>query len=154
MALRSASPVHFASISASQSNLFLHLPKQGASCDVEDPGYATFSLIDGGLFLYAASATPQQIYVDRSGMGQGKLGYITGAQPPPRNAEMDGWVVDESGNLSLDGAGFLACPDSIEGSWSLWIGAGVAQPGGNSGCLGISARVVEAAKPISCYYTA
>ncbi|RYP89244.1 hypothetical protein DL769_000137 [Monosporascus sp. CRB-8-3] len=153
MALRSASPVHFASFGATQSSLFLNLPDQDATCDVEDPGYATFYLKDGGLYLYAASATPQQIYADRSGMGQGKLGYTTGAQRPPRNAEVDGWVVDESGNLSLDGAGFLACPDSIEGSWILWIDAGVAQPGGNSGCLGISARAVEATKPISCQYT-
>ncbi|RYP21446.1 hypothetical protein DL765_002236 [Monosporascus sp. GIB2] len=153
MALRSASPVHFASFSAAQSNLFLHMPRQDATCDGEDPGYATFYLNDGGLFLYAASATPQQIYADRSGMGQGNLGYITGAQRPPRNAEVDGWVVDESGNLSLDGAGFIACPDSIEGAWSLWIDAGVAQPGGNSGCLGISVRAVEAAKPVSCRYT-
>ncbi|RYP05711.1 hypothetical protein DL764_003636 [Monosporascus ibericus] len=153
MALRSASPVHFATFSATKSSLFLNLPDQDATCDVEDPGYATFYLNEGGLYLYAASATPQQIYADRSGMGQGKLGYITGAQPPPRNAELDGWVVDEYGNLSLDGAGFLACPDSIQGSWSLWIDAGVEQPAGNSDCLGISARTVEVTDPISCQYT-
>ncbi|RYP71126.1 hypothetical protein DL771_005060 [Monosporascus sp. 5C6A] len=153
MALRSASPVHFASVSAARSNLFLNLPQQNATCDGEDPGYATFALQDGSLYLYRRSATPQQIYADRSGMGQGNVGYITGAQSPPRNAELDGWVVDESGNLSLDGAGFIACPDIIEGSWSLWIDAGVAQPGGSSGCLGISARAVESTKPISCQYT-
>ncbi len=67
-ALRSASEIHFAPFSAAKSSLFLNLPDQGASCDKEADS-ATFYIQDGGLYLYAASATPQQIYVDRSGMG-------------------------------------------------------------------------------------
>ncbi|KAL7621756.1 hypothetical protein AAE478_009083 [Parahypoxylon ruwenzoriense] len=153
MALRSASPVHFASFEAAKSSLFLNLPGQNATCDNGPAEYATFYLQDGGLYLYAASATPQQLYADRSGMGQGKLGYTTGAQPPPRNGERTGFALDENNDLTLGGAGFLACPNSIEGSWSVWVSAGVSQPGGNEGCLGISVRAVEALEPNSCIYT-
>ena len=70
MALRSASPVHFAGFEAARSSLFVNLPAQNASCD--DPlnaNQATFYLQDSELYLYAASATPQQLYADRSGMG-------------------------------------------------------------------------------------
>ncbi|KAF6790027.1 cell wall protein [Colletotrichum sojae] len=157
MALRSASPVHFSKFQAALSSVFLQLPSQNATCDdreaVAASEAATFYLQDGGLYLYAASATPQQLYADRSGMGQGKLGYTTGAQPAPRNAERTGWVVDSFGDLTLDGAGFLACPDSIEGSWSVWVSAGVAQPAGNADCLGVSVRAVQVSEPNSCSYT-
>ncbi|WQF79502.1 hypothetical protein CDEST_04516 [Colletotrichum destructivum] len=158
MALRSASPVHFSHFQAARSSIFLQLPSQNATCDngkapvTEEE--ATFYLSDdGGLYLYAASATPQQLYADRSGMGQGKLGYTTGAQPAPRNGERTGWTIDQYGDLTLDGAGFLACPGSIENSWAIWVSSGVANPAGNTGCLGISARAVEVKEPSSCVYT-
>ncbi|KAI0886439.1 cell wall protein PhiA [Annulohypoxylon maeteangense] len=153
MALRSASEVHFAGFKAAKSSIFLNLPSQGASCDAGDAETATFYLKDGGLYLYAASATPQQLYADRSGMGQGKLGYTTGAQPAPTNAERTGFALDENNNLTLDGASFLACPNSIDGAWSVWVSAGVEQPAGNQGCLGISARAVNAPNPNGCVYT-
>ncbi|EGY21456.1 hypothetical protein VD0002_g2909 [Verticillium dahliae] len=157
LALRSASPVHFADVSAAQGSLFLNLPSQNATCDGScgnSSGSATFYLNDdGGLYLYSTSATPQQLYADRSGMGQGNLGYTTGAQPPPRNGERTGWVLDEVGDLTLNGAGFIACPNSIDGAWSLWVSAGVNQPGGNEGCLSISARATEVKNPDSCVYT-
>jgi hypothetical protein len=69
MALRSASPVHFAQFDAALSSVFLNLPAQNATCDSGEADSATFYLQDGGLYLYAASATPQQLYADRSGMG-------------------------------------------------------------------------------------
>lgn len=69
MALRSASDVHFAKFSAAKTSIFLNLADDGASCDAETDSAATFYLQDGEMYLYAASATPQQLYVDRSGMG-------------------------------------------------------------------------------------
>lgn len=86
-------------------------------------------------------------------IGQGKFGYITGDQSPPRNAELTGWTIDENDYLTLDGAVFLACPDSIEGSWSVWVNSGVANPGGNEGCLGLTALTVDVEKPVGCEYT-
>ncbi|KAF9877087.1 cell wall protein PhiA [Colletotrichum karsti] len=155
MALRSASEVHFSTFQAAKSSIFLQLPSQEATCDQRNgTDAATFYLSqDGGLYLYAASATPQQLYADRSGMGQGKLGYTTGAQPAPRNGERTGWTVDSYGDLTLDGAGFLACPNSIEGAWSVWVSSGVSNPAGNTDCLGISVRAVAVSAPNSCSYT-
>ncbi|KPM39374.1 hypothetical protein AK830_g7187 [Neonectria ditissima] len=153
LSLRSASDIHFSSFQASIGNIFLQLPDQGASCDAESDNTATFYLKDGGLYLYSTSNPPQQLYADRSGMGQGKLGYITGAQNPPRNGELTGWTIDASGDLTLDGASFLACPNSIDGAWAVWVSAGVAQPAGNEGCLGLVARVVEVTEPNACLYT-
>ncbi|KAH8729850.1 cell wall protein PhiA [Ilyonectria robusta] len=153
LTLRSASDIHFNQFNAALSSVFLQLPKSNASCDATSDGAATFYLNDGGLFLYSNSNPPQQLYADRSGMGQGKFGYVTGAQPPPRNAELTGWGLDDAGNLNLDGAGFLACPNSIDDSWSVWVNAGVDQPAGNEGCLGFSARAVESLNPNACLYT-
>ncbi|KAF7556912.1 hypothetical protein G7046_g6173 [Stylonectria norvegica] len=154
MALHSDSNMHFPKFNAALNSIFFLLPKQNASCDVgKTDGTATFYLKDGGLFLYSTSATPQQVYADRSGMGQGKLGYITGAQPPPRNGELTGWALDKENNLNLKGAEFIACPNSIDGAWSVWVSAGVDQPGGNKGCLKLPARAVEVKKPVGCSYT-
>lgn len=72
VALRSASPIHFASFSASQSGFDLKLPKdkQGAKCDGKDEGTATFTIKDGELFLYSSGKEQQIAYTDRSGMGK------------------------------------------------------------------------------------
>ncbi|KAI0456701.1 hypothetical protein F5B21DRAFT_466479 [Xylaria acuta] len=156
MALRSASPIHFAQVDAALNSIFLNLPSQNATCDGGAiANSATFSLSeDGGLYLYRRSGTPQQLFVDRSGMGQGKLGYTTGAQPGPRNGERTKFTIDEYGDISFNGAGFLACPNSIDGAWSVWVDAGFSNPGGNSDCLGFAARAVKAAgTPNSCEYT-
>ncbi|KAI1212124.1 cell wall protein PhiA [Annulohypoxylon truncatum] len=154
MSLRSGSEIHYASFEAAKSSIFLKLPSQNASCDAGPAEAATFFLQDGGLYLYAESATPQQLFADRSGMGQGKLGYTTGAEPAPQNAERTGFQLDANNDLTLGGASFIACPNSIDGAWSVWVSAGVEQPAGNSGCVGISARAVNAANPNGCLYTA
>lgn len=149
-----------------------------------DEDIATFYLRDGELYLYATKAAPQMLYTDRSGMGkspasnilsspnpcritspscdpysniqvgQGKLGYVTSGQGGPRNAEFDGWALDENNNLNMRGAEFIACPTSyIEGAWSLWVNAGNDNPGFNEGCVHVSANAVDEPKPISCHYT-
>jgi hypothetical protein len=84
--------------------------------------------------------------------GQGKIGYVTGAQPTPRNGEREGWEIDETGNLHFDGSDLIGCPNSIDGAWSVWLG-GVTNPGGNQDCLGFSARTVEIEDPNDCNYS-
>ncbi|EEU45673.1 hypothetical protein Neosp_004432 [[Neocosmospora] mangrovei] len=155
MALRSASPIHFSAIQASKSFLSLNLAKQGASCDKKSDNHAVFNLVGDELYLYKTDNPPQQLYVDRSGMGQGVLGYTTGAQGIPSKAERKGWKIDKSGNLNFNGAGFIACPNSKKagGSWSVWVDAGNANPGGNKGCLGFTARTIKTTTPNSCEYT-
>lgn len=71
MALRSASPIHFATLSASKTKLVLHLPEQDQQCDGTGDREigAVLYVRDGELYLYGRPDAPQQIYVDRSGMG-------------------------------------------------------------------------------------
>ncbi|CAG9992760.1 unnamed protein product [Clonostachys byssicola] len=154
MALRSASPIHFGQFGAAARSVFINLPAQNATCDGEAPTGAIFYLKDGGLYLYGNTLT-QQLYADRSGMGQGKFGYITGDEGKPRNGELTTWAIDENDNLSLNGAGWLACPNSIDGAWSVWVNAGTDKPGFNEGCLGFSARTVPLDDnfAVKCDYT-
>ncbi|KFA70103.1 hypothetical protein S40285_03309 [Stachybotrys chlorohalonatus IBT 40285] len=155
MSLRSASPIHFGQVSAALGNFFIHLAAPNATCEGDAAGpSAYFQLEDGALVLYSTDGPRQQAYVDRSGMGQGNFGYTTDPTNPPRNGEVTGWAINEAGNLVFDGSeGLLACPNSIDGAWSLWVSAGVTNPGGNEGCLGFSARTIGIDEPASCTYT-
>ncbi|KAI9149041.1 Cell wall protein phiA [Paramyrothecium foliicola] len=153
MSLRSASPIHFGQVSAAQSNLFIHLPDQHATCKGKPQNEATFYVKDGELFLYTPPKAPKQkVYVDRSGMGQGNLGYLTGDQGLPRNGETKGWKV-ENDYISFNGAGLLACPNSIDDAWSIWVSVGNDKPAGLEGCLGFNPRVIPLDKPVKCSYT-
>lgn len=157
LALRSASAVHFASFSATEGGLVLKATDQGATCEAETET-AQFYLSAGALYLYTPSNITQEIYTDRSGMGQGVLQYSTtpGGYLQPRNAETVGWALDSVGDLTFDGSSLLACPSSAnntEAPWSLWVSTGVSSPGGNTGCLGISSRASVATEPNRCTYT-
>lgn len=71
MSIHSGSSVHYAGWGASLNTLGAGLKDQGASCDAgEKTNTATFYIQDGALYLYAQSATPQEVWVDRSGMGK------------------------------------------------------------------------------------
>ncbi len=154
LAIRSGSAIQYASFSAALSSLFANLPAQNATCDNPGTETATFTLSNGTLNLYAASATPQTFFVDRSGMGQGKLGYTTGAQPAPTNAERVGWEIRD-GYLYFGDAGLIACPNSVDGAWSVWVSTGVQNPAGNSDCTPFAPKVVEVLEgdQVSCVYT-
>lgn len=72
MAMRSGSPIHFHSISASNGSLFLREPNHGAVCEVEDrdrTSYATFRIENSILHLHTGKGVKQVIYVDRSAVG-------------------------------------------------------------------------------------
>lgn len=151
LTIHSGSDVQNAGVQAARSSLLVNAKSQNASCDAKT-NFATFYIQDKELFLYAASATPQKIFVDRSGMGMGKIGYVTGAQGLGRNWETKGWSQNSTTGLVFDGTSLQACPGSIDGAWSLWL-AGVKEPGYNKGCIGTKMHVVETAKPIGCLYT-
>ncbi|OGE47122.1 hypothetical protein PENARI_c061G03055 [Penicillium arizonense] len=152
VSIHSGSGVQYSAFNAANSSIFAGLPNQGASCARPQEQHATFYINDGALYLYDKSATPQEIYVDRSGMGQGKIGYTTGAQPAPKNAERKGWT-EKDGHLQFGGNDLIACPNSIDGAWSIWAPAGVSNPAGNRDCVGIAARVEETSNPNGCSYT-
>lgn len=163
MTLRSASPIHFGQIDAAKGSILINR-KNGseATCPPghNNDGWALFYVRDGQLFLYGdgKKENVQQLYVDRSGMGQGRFGYITGAQSPPRNAELKGFKVDKDGYLSFKDSGFIGCPGkggAQAGGWSVWVDAGVANPGGNTGCLGFTPMTLpsNSQKPYKCQYS-
>lgn len=90
--IRSGSDVQNSGVQAARSGLLVNAKSQNASCDVET-NFATFYINDEQelhLWESTTSARPQTVYVDRSGMGQGLIGYTTGAQPLPRNGENKG----------------------------------------------------------------
>ncbi|KAI9375041.1 cell wall protein PhiA [Aspergillus egyptiacus] len=152
VAIHSGNAVHYSGFNAALGSLFAGLPEQNASCDGTDDGFATFYIQDGALYLYGNEKT-QQFYVDRSGMGQGKIGYTTGDVDGPRNGERTGWAVNEANHLQFDGSDLIACPNSIDGAYSIWASAGIANPGYNKDCVGIAARVMKSTEPVKCTYS-
>ncbi|CAI6338909.1 unnamed protein product [Periconia digitata] len=151
--IRSGSPIQNLPIQAAARGLYVGLPSQNSTCDVErDTNYATFYLEDTELHLHAASAYPQTMFVDRSGMGQGIVGYTSGAEPVVRNGERKGWALNENNELEFNGVGLQACPNAIDGAWRLWL-AGSSNPGGYTNCTGVSAVAYKTDNPISCLYT-
>ncbi|KAL4875106.1 hypothetical protein BJY04DRAFT_202613 [Aspergillus karnatakaensis] len=153
VAIRSGDAVQYAGFNAALNSIFARLPSQNATCDGTDDGYASFYIKDEALYLYGPTETPQQIFVDRSGMGQGKIGYTTGDASGPRNGERTGWAINEDNHLQFDGSDLIACPNSINGAYSIWASAGVANPAGNSDCVGIAARVEKDTTPVRCTYS-
>lgn len=155
MTIRSGSDIQYGSVQAANSGLLINAPKQNASCSA-DVNYASFTLSSGALYLNTENP-PQQIYVDRSGMGQGVIQYTTGAQPASRNSERTTFSIDENSNLVFNGGngpsvGFQACPGALSGGYSVWL-SGNENPGGNSGCVGFVARALKEDNPVSCSYT-
>ncbi|KAL2815247.1 hypothetical protein BDW59DRAFT_153917 [Aspergillus cavernicola] len=153
VAIHSGNAVQYAGFNAALRSIFAGLPSQNATCDGTDDGFATFYIQDSALFLYGPSETPQQIFVDRSGMGQGKIGYTVGDESGPRNGERTGWAIDADNHLQFDGSDLIACPNSIDGAYSIWASAGVANPAGNSDCVGIAARVEKSTDATRCTYS-
>lgn len=156
IAIRSGSDLQYSSFSAANGGLAIGIAKQDAVCDSATET-ATFYLNNGTLNLYTPSNVTQQLYTDRSGMGQGVLQYSTtpGGYQPGKNSETSGWVVDSFGDLTFDGSSLLACPsgNSTSGPYSVWVSTGSTTPGGNSNCLGVVARTVVATTPVTCTYS-
>ncbi|CAJ2509785.1 Uu.00g056850.m01.CDS01 [Anthostomella pinea] len=154
LSIRSGTDLQYAGWAAAHTGIFDLLPDQCASCKDGSNNYntATFQLVDGVLNLYSTDQSRQQLFVDRSGMGQGKIGYTTGDDSGPRNGERKGWAVTD-GELTFVGSGFLACPGYEGGAWEIWLAGVSDHPGFNYNCTGIGAHVVETSKPVSCLYT-
>ncbi|KAF1946622.1 hypothetical protein EJ02DRAFT_450354 [Clathrospora elynae] len=153
--LRSGSDLQFASLQAIKGGLRVNAPEQGSTCGSE-VNYASFKLSNGSLFLNTAHPS-QQIYVNRSGMGQGIIQYVTGAQQPTKGAEATTFAINDSGYLVFrdqtgEDIGFQACPNALGGGSSIWL-EGVTNPGGNSGCIPFTARAQKEDTPEQCSYS-
>ncbi|KAF1844050.1 uncharacterized protein K460DRAFT_317168 [Cucurbitaria berberidis CBS 394.84] len=151
MAIRSGSDIHYSSIQAANGALYINTPSQNASCS-QPVNYASFRLASGELYLNARSP-PQQLYVDRSAMGQGVVQYTTGAQGAGKNAERTGFTIDDNSNLVFgQNTGFLACPDAPQGGYTVWLNINE-RPGGNQNCVGFAAKALKEDAPVDCSYT-
>ncbi|CAO2656454.1 Nn.00g052570.m01.CDS01 [Neocucurbitaria sp. VM-36] len=155
MTIRSGSDIQYGSLQAANSALYVNTPAQNASCS-QAVNYASFRLSSGDLYLNTDNP-PQQLYIDRSGMGQGVIQYTTGAQGPSKNSERTGFMVDESSNLIFrdrtgQNIGLQACPNARQGGYSVWLDI-TQNPGGNSNCVGFIARALKEEKPVTCSYT-
>lgn len=156
MTIRSGSDFQYGSLQASKSGFQINNPNQNASC-VEDVNFATFSLSAEGELFLNTNKPSQQAYVDRSGMGQGLIGYTTGAQGAPRNSERTGFTLDENNNLIFKDQtdqkiGFQACPGALGGGYSVWLTVSE-KPAGYENCLGFTARALKEEKPVYCSYS-
>ncbi|KAF4980447.1 hypothetical protein FZEAL_3563 [Fusarium zealandicum] len=150
---RTSSGIDKSILGAADKSLFLGLPNQHASCDGgKTPDSAYFYLKNSELFLYTTSDPVQQVYVDRSGMGQGYIGYITGKQSPPRNAESIGWQLDGEGAITFKGTGLKACPGA-KGVWSIWLSVGSGNPAGHKECLDFTALALHVNDAVGCHYS-
>jgi hypothetical protein len=121
--------------------------------------YASFSINEetGSVDIYTFNP-PLQLYVDRSGMGQGNLRYTTGVQPIGKNQERgpfkindDGDLVFAAGGLTGD-VGFQACPGAVGGGWKIWL-AGVEKPAGSEGCTPFTMKALKEDPIMKCLYT-
>ncbi|QPC71446.1 hypothetical protein HYE68_002198 [Fusarium pseudograminearum] len=156
VALRSTSPIHHTRLQASNNGFALKLKDQGASCDSADKiNSATFTLNTKTkeMLLYATSFPRQSAFTDRSGMGQGTMGYRTGAQPLCTRCEDNKWSISEDNFLKYDDIdNFIACPQT-DGSYTVFTSAGVPNPGGNKDCVSVTFAVSEVTKPVGCLYS-
>ncbi|OBS25154.1 hypothetical protein FPOA_05689 [Fusarium poae] len=152
--------IDHAALQASNGRFALKVKNQGAACDRGvTENKVTFNINKSGeLSLYTFGKNPQVAYVDRSGMGQGMLGYATYGDKGfnlPKNAETKGWKVAKNGDLTFGGKGFIACPNSKKagGSYSIWADVGNKNPGGNQNCQAITVRATEDKTPVACVYS-
>ncbi|KAG5980485.1 hypothetical protein E4U55_003984 [Claviceps digitariae] len=150
-AVRPGSPIQNLSVGAASKGLLLNLANQNATCKGENK-LATFRLDGSKLFLYSDDETPQQIFVDPSGMGQGIVGYADAGSRFSRYAQTGPWSINASGDLEFAGKNFLACPGALDGAWRVWANF-VERPGGSEGCLDFVAHVEPIDKPVSCHYS-
>ncbi|KAK7953175.1 cell wall protein PhiA [Apiospora saccharicola] len=157
ISIASGSKVQNAGWGAMHKGLFTGAkPQEGASCYGPAQDFATFVLNkpEGTLSLLTDGKPWQQLFVDRSGMGQGMMQYTTGAEPAPRNAERDGWAINDEQHLTFGGSdGFLACPAGEADLYRVLPYVGIDSPAGYTNCTSIAARVVVATNPVQCLYS-
>jgi len=168
MSLRTGTEIQYGNVQASQGSLVINSPAENnKTCAINGDrenvtdgiNYASFSINEetGSVDIYTFNP-PLQLYVDRSGMGQGNLRYTTGVQPIGKNQERgpfkindDGDLVFAAGGLTGD-VGFQACPGAVGGGWKIWL-AGVEKPAGSEGCTPFTMKALKEDPIMKCIYT-
>jgi len=168
MSLRTGTEIQYGNVQASQGSLVINSPAENnKTCAINGDrenvtdgiNYASFSINEetGSVDIYTFNP-PLQLYVDRSGMGQGNLRYTTGVQPIGKNQERgpfkindDGDLVFAAGGLTGD-VGFQACPGAVGGGWKIWL-SGVEKPADSEGCTPFTMKALKEDPIMKCIYT-
>jgi hypothetical protein len=168
MSLRTGTAIQYGNVQAREGSLVINSPDQNnKTCAINGDrenttngiNYATFSLDEenGSVYLYTFNP-PLQLYVDRSGMGNGNVQYTTGVQPIGKNQERgpfkindDGDLVFAAGGLTGD-VGFQACPGAVGGGWKIWLN-GVDKPAGSEGCTPFTMKALKESETMKCLYS-
>lgn len=160
MALRSASPIHYAGLNARGEHLYLggetasYCPdsvKKAGGC----PAGNTTTVVENDGYLWMGSLVPggQSAYIDSN---TGAVGYAqahSGSVPP--GSIIDGWSVKQRvlaggqlGELCWQN-GLLACP--VDDSWQVF--ANIENHEFPSECLGFTAVFTNSTAPTAWQYT-
>ena len=168
MSLRTGTEIQYGNVQASQGSLVINSPAENnKTCAINGDrenvtdgiNYASFSINEetGSVDIYTFNP-PLQLYVDRSGMGQGNLRYTTGVQPIGKNQERgpfkindDGDLVFAAGGLTGD-VGFQACPGAVGGGWKIWL-SGVEKPADSEGCTPFTMKALKEDPIMKCIYS-
>lgn len=127
ISVRSASPIHYQTVSASGQALWLNKPT--ASYCPENVGDAcpagnvtTFAGGDGSLSMGVVVPGGQQVYVEAD---TGRVKYTQAhSAAVPEDAIRTGWNLSEGesfGNLANEKGGFIACPCEDDESWKVFV---------------------------------
>lgn len=131
LSLRSASPIHYQSVSASDHSLWLNKPtgsfcpdnvKKIGGCPVGNT--TDFTSADGTLSMGTVVPGGQQVYIEPE---TGAVKYTTAhSAAVPEGAIVTGWHRSEEGSLGYlknEKGGFVACPASgnDKDSWKVFI---------------------------------
>ncbi|CAA9965136.1 hypothetical protein CFE70_009150 [Pyrenophora teres f. teres 0-1] len=161
-----STPVQNSPVQAAEGGLVINRPDQSnKTCAVNgdrenvvnDINYASFTLNeeDGTVNIYTFNP-PLQLYVDRSGMGQGNVRYTTGVQPIGKNQQRGPFKINDRGDLVFDDptgeVGFRACPGARGGGWKIWL-SDVEKPAGMEGCVPVSLKASKEDPTYKCTYS-
>jgi hypothetical protein len=140
---RSASPIHYQSVSASGQSLWLnkvtasYCPESVKELNACPPGNVTvFAGGDDTLSMGTVVPGGQQVYIDTDGAVKYTQAHSAAI---PEGAIVTGWTTSPGngfGILSNSNGGFVACP-SENNSWKVYIGLECVEF--DSACLGFDA---------------
>ncbi|KAF3929143.1 hypothetical protein AA313_de0200311 [Arthrobotrys entomopaga] len=157
MSLRSASPIHFGSVTASGQKFYIGLEHPSSYCpsppvspeDCPSGNYTSIGWGTGGPYMNVMVPGGQQLYIapDHSlSYTQAHSAYM------PEGSTTEGFILGPKQentlrSISHTSGGFLACPvKANQGPWKVFVGtvADADTPSGSSAdCLGFSNNGVE-----------
>jgi hypothetical protein len=162
LSVRSASPIHYAAVSASNQSLWLNKPT-ASYCppNIQElggcpPGNSTnFAGGDNTLGMGTSVPGGQQVYIDAE---TGAVGYtIAHSAATPEGSILTGWNLTDSTNgqpfgyLANEFGGFIACPAGNSSSWQVFVALECVEF--DDDCLGFNAIASNGTQAAAWQYT-